>query len=90
MEGMSKLTIMVGKEVLKAGTAGLVVTLGKEQFIPGGGYLVVADDKAGSAITDPGGAKDAPPVTRPPAGAEIQPVWNSIAEPGIVPYQRRV
>ena len=67
MEGRSKLTIMVGKEVLKAGTAGLVVTLGKEQFIPGGGYLVVADDKAGSAITDPGGAKDAPPVTRPPA-----------------------
>ena len=67
MEGMSKLTIKVGKEVLKAGTAGLVVTLGKEQFIPGGGYLVVADDKAGSAITDPGGAKDAPPVTRPPA-----------------------
>ena len=67
MEGMSKLTIKVGKEVLKAGTAGLVVTLGKEQFIPGGGYLVVADDKDGSAITDPGGAKDAPPVTRPPA-----------------------
>ena len=67
IEGLDKLTIKVGKEVLKAGTAGLVVTLGKEQFIPGGGYLVVADDKAGSAITDPGGAKDAPPVTRPPA-----------------------
>ena len=67
VEGVSKLTIKVGKEVLKAGTAGLVKTLGKEQFIPGGGYLVVADDKAGSAITDPGGAKDAPPVTRPPA-----------------------
>ena len=67
VEGTDKLIIKVGKEVLKAGTAGLVVTLGKEQFIPGGGYLVVADDKAGSAITDPGGAKDAPPVTRPPA-----------------------
>ena len=67
MEGMSKLTIKVGKEVLKAGTAGLEVILAKELFIPSGGYLVVADDEAGSAITNPGGAKDAPPVTRPPA-----------------------
>ena len=67
IEGDDKLTVKVGKEVLKAGTAGLEVILAKELFIPGGGYLVVADDKAGSAITDPGGAKDAPPVTRPPA-----------------------
>ena len=66
-EGMDKLTIKVGKEVLKAGTAGLEVILAKELFIPSGGYLVVADDEAGSAITNPGGAKDAPPVTRPPA-----------------------
>ena len=61
MEGMSKLTIKVGKEVLKAGTAGLEVILAKELFIPSGGYLVVADDEAGSAIINPGGAKDAPP-----------------------------
>ena len=67
-EGMDKLTIKVGKEVLKAGTAGLEVVLAKELFIPSGGYLVVADDEAGSAITNPGGAKDAPPVTRTPAG----------------------
>ena len=66
-EGEDKLTIKVGKEVLKAGTAGLEVILAKELFIPSGGYLVVADDEAGSAITNPGGAKDAPPVTRPPA-----------------------
>ena len=66
-EGVDKLTIKVGKEVLKAGTAGLEVILAKELFIPSGGYLVVADDEAGSAITNPGGAKDAPPVTRPPA-----------------------
>ena len=66
-EGMEKLTIKVGKEVLKAGTAGLEVILAKELFIPSGGYLVVADDEAGSAITNPGGAKDAPPVTRSPA-----------------------
>ena len=67
VEGMDKLTVKVGKEVLKAGTAGLEVILAKELFIPSGGYLVVADDEAGSAITNPGGAKDAPPVTRPPA-----------------------
>ena len=67
MEGMDMLTVKVGKEVLKAGTAGLEVILAKELFIPSGGYLVVADDEAGSAITNPGGAKDAPPVTRPPA-----------------------
>ena len=68
MEGMSKLTIKVGKEAPKAGTAGLPVTLVKELFIPSGGYLVVADDEAGSAIINPGGAKDAPPVTRSPEG----------------------
>ena len=68
VEGRSKLTIKVGKEVLKAGTAGLEVILAKELFIPSGGYLVVADDEAGSAIVNPGGAKDAPPVTRSPAG----------------------
>ena len=67
-EGEDKLTIKVGKEVLKAGTAGLEVILAKELFIPGGGYLVVADEEAGSAIVNPGGAKDAPPVTRSPAG----------------------
>ena len=67
-EGMDKLTIKVGKEVLKAGTAGLEVILAKELFIPSGGYLVVADEEAGSAIVNPGGAKDAPPVTRSPAG----------------------
>ena len=68
MEGRSKLTIMVGKEVLKAGTAGYEVVLAKELFIPSGGYLVVADEETGSAIVNPGGAKDAPPVTRSPAG----------------------
>ena len=66
-EGMDQLTVKVGKEAPKAGTAGYEVLLAKELFIPSGGYLVVADDEAGSAITNPGGAKDAPPVTRPPA-----------------------
>ena len=66
-KGMDKLTVKVGKEVLKAGTAGLEVILAKELFIPSGGYLVVADDADVSQIIPPGGAKDAPPVTRPPA-----------------------
>ena len=65
---MSKLTIKVGKEAPKAGTAGYEVPLVKELFIPSGGYLVVADDAAGSAIIDPGAAKDAPLVIRSPAG----------------------
>ena len=67
-EGMSKLTIKVGKEAPKAGTAGLPVVLAKELFIPTDGYLVVADEEAGSAIINPGGAKDAPLVTRSPDG----------------------
>ena len=69
-EGVTKLTIKVGKEVLKPGTAGTEVVLGKEHFIPKDGYLVVVDDAAGSAVINPGGAKDAPPVTRSPAGQE--------------------
>ena len=68
VEGMSKLTIKVGKEAPKAGTAGLPVVLAKELFIPTDGYLVVADEEAGSAIINPGGAKDAPLVTRSPDG----------------------
>ena len=89
MEGMSKLTIKVGKEVLKAGTAGLEVVLAKELFIPSGGYLVVADEEAGSAIINPGGAKDAPPVTRSPAGSEIQSECQSIAELGNISCEWR-
>ena len=67
-ENIDQLTIKVGKEVLKPGTAGTEVVLAKEHFIPKDGYLVVVDDADGSAIINPGGAKDAPPVTRSPAG----------------------
>ena len=81
MEGMSKLTIKVGKEAPKAGTAGLEVVLAKELFIPSGGYLVVADDEAGSAIINPGGAKDAPLVTRSPDGLKYN--LNAIALPNL-------
>ena len=81
MEGMDKLTVKVGKEVLKAGTAGYEVVLAKELFIPSDGYLVVADDAAGSAIINPGGAKDAPPVTRSPEGLKYN--LNAIALPNL-------
>ena len=77
VEGMDKLTVKVGKEVPKAGTAGLPVPLVKELFIPSGGYLVVADNADDSAIIPPGGAKDAPPVTRPPAAQK----YNLNTEP---------
>ena len=80
-EGMDKLTIKVGKEVLKAGTAGLEVILAKELFIPGDGYLVVADDAASSAIINPGGAKDKPLVTRSPEGLKYN--LNAIALPNL-------
>ena len=80
-EGMSKLTIKVGKEAPKAGTAGLPVVLAKEFFIPTDGYLVVADEEAGSAIINPGGAKDAPLVTRSPDGLKYN--LNAIALPNL-------
>ena len=80
-EGMDKLTIKVGKEAPKAGTAGLPVVLAKELFIPTDGYLVVADEEAGSAIINPGGAKDAPLVTRSPDGLKYN--LNAIALPNL-------
>ena len=80
-EGKDKLTIKVGKEAPKAGTAGLPVVLAKEFFIPTDGYLVVADEEAGSAIINPGGAKDAPLVTRSPDGLKYN--LNAIALPNL-------
>ena len=80
-EGVEKLTIKVGKEAPKAGTAGLPVVLAKELFIPTDGYLVVADEEAGSAIINPGGAKDAPLVTRSPDGLKYN--LNAIALPNL-------
>ena len=69
MEGKSKLTIMVGKEDLKAKVAGVKFALPKEKHIPAGGYLVVAEDKGGSSVhVPPGEIKDAPkPHERTPA-----------------------
>ena len=67
-EGIEKLTIKIGKEVLKPKTAGIEVNLLNEGIIPDG-YLVVAKSKADSAVRDPGDAKKSPADTaRQPFG----------------------
>ena len=53
IEGANKLTVKVGKEVLKDKTAGIVVYIPENTIIPEDGYLVVAKDLAGSAVRDP-------------------------------------
>ena len=61
VEGIDKLTIMVAEA--KTGpvkTAGIEVKLLNEGIIPKDGYLVVAKDKGGSAVRDPGDAKKSP------------------------------
>ena len=62
-EGRHKLTIKVGKEDLKAKALGLKFALPKDKVIPAGGYLVVAEDKAGSDVHVPAGAVDKTPTT---------------------------
>ena len=69
VEGTDKLTIKIGKEVLADKTAGIEVNLLNEGIIPKDGYLVVAKDKGGSAVRDPGDAKKSPASTaRQPFG----------------------
>ena len=80
-EGIDQLTITVGEDAKKPGTAGYEVVLPKELFIPKDGYLVVADDAAGSAILNPGGAKDAPLVSRKPAALKYN--LHAIALPNL-------
>ena len=63
VEGVDKLTIKIGKEVLADKTAGIEVKLLNEGIIPKDGYLVVAKDKGGSAVRDPGDAKKSPAST---------------------------
>ena len=68
-EGDDKLTVKVGKEVLKDKTAGIEVNLLNEGIIPKDGYLVVAKDTGGSAVRGPGDAKKSPAATaRQPFG----------------------
>ena len=78
MEGMSKLTIKVGKEVLKDKTGGFEVLIPKEIRIPNGsGYLVAATDIGGSGIKDnPENDKDEPKAS---ARTPAQLLYNVIA-----------
>ena len=68
-EGIHKLTIKIGKEVLTDKTAGLEVVIPKEIRIPASGFTVFAKNNAGSGITDnPGNDKDEPKASeRTPA-----------------------
>ena len=60
-EGIDKLTIMVAEaKVGPVKTAGIEVKLLNEGIIPKDGYLVVAKNKGGSAVRDPGDAKKSP------------------------------
>ncbi len=61
MEGMHKLTVKVGKEVLKDKAAGLEVEIPKEKRIPAGGYIVFTKNQGQSGVVKPGGSdKDEP------------------------------
>ena len=61
-EGVNMLTVKVGREDLVAKDVGFKFALPKDKVIPAGGYLVVAEDKAGSAIHVPGGDIDKSPA----------------------------
>ena len=75
-EGMSKLTIKVGKEVLTAKAEGFKLALPEKKVIPGSGYLVVAEEKAGSSVHVPDGAIDAAPKSHERTPAEL--IYNVI------------
>ena len=63
LEGVDKLTIAVGSESgLKAKELGVKFALPKDKVIPAGGYLVVAEDKAGSSVHVPDGDIDKSPA----------------------------
>ena len=68
-EGIDKLTIKIGQELLADKTAGIEVALLNEGVIPEDGYLVVAKDAGLSAVRSPGDAKKSPVSTgRQPFG----------------------
>ena len=94
VEGKDKLTVKVGKEVLKDKTAGIVVGIAENTIIPKDGYLVVAKDLAGSAVLDPEPGDDSDNHLNSPAKTARQPyglTYNRLAgglpELGDVPDQ---
>ncbi|CAI8011952.1 hypothetical protein GBAR_LOCUS7671 [Geodia barretti] len=76
MEGKSKLTIKVGKEAPVAKAEGFKLALPEKKVIPGSGYLVVAEEKAGSSVHVPPGAIDAAPKSHERTPAEL--IYNVI------------
>lgn len=70
LEGRDQLTVKTKTaDPKEAKAAGVKFGLPKEKYIPGGGYLVVAEEKAGSSVhVPPGEIKEAPkPHERTPA-----------------------
>ena len=61
VEGTDKLIIKVGKGTPKDAAGGISISVPENTIIPKDGYLVVAKNKTGSAVRNPGGA-DASPV----------------------------
>ena len=61
IEGADKLTVKVGKEVLKDKAAGLEVVIPKEKRIPASGYIVFTKHQGQSGVAKPDGSdKDEP------------------------------
>ena len=75
-EGEDKLTIKVGKEAPVAKAEGFKLALPEKKVIPGSGYLVVAEEKAGSSVHVPPGAIDAAPKSHERTPAEL--IYNVI------------
>ena len=71
VEGTDKLTVKVGKSDPKDKAAGVRVALPKDKVIPAGGYLVVAESKAGSEIVVPATADDKAPDSTKDSGGQL-------------------
>ena len=72
MQGMNILTVKIKKASSAAKTEGIIFTLPKDKVIPGSGYLVVAEDKGGSAVTVPGGKIDESPKAADRTPAQLK------------------
>ena len=75
VEGEDKLTVKVGKEVLKDKAAGLEVVIPKEKRIPASGYIVFTKDAIGDAGKSGGAA-----ILRPAGSDKDEPKRNERSE----------
>ena len=60
-EGIDMLTVKIKKAGTTTKSEGIIFTLPKDKVIPASGYLVVAEEKAGSGVVVPGGDIDKTP-----------------------------